>query len=189
MALYHYFRSENVHGVFAFTDERSGAPLPPDYRPWTRVAEFEGDAVWKHAASKGAVMVGVAENGFSLWGVETHAQPSQQLAHHLIESDRVEGTDVYDRGHSKVGSIKRLLIEKMSGRVLYVEIAFGGFLGLGIHHQVIPWERLSYDLVLGGYSTQVSEEELRRAPAFLRAGNAWPTPRQEQEIQEYWRET
>jgi hypothetical protein len=35
----------------------------------------------------------------------------------LIESDRVECTTVYDpQGHS-IGSIKRLMIEKLSGRV------------------------------------------------------------------------
>lgn len=189
MALYYYFRSENVHGVFAFTDERSGSPLPPEYRPWTRVHEFEGDAVWKHAASKGAVMVGVAENGFWLWGVEGDAPPNQHSAHRIIESDKVEGTDVYDRANNKIGSIGRLLIEKTSGHVLYAELTSGGFLGLRIHHHVIPWERLSYDLVLGGYRTHVSEEELHRAPSFRKARNAWPTPQEEGELQEYWRAT
>ena len=37
----------------------------------------------------------------------------------LIESDRVEGTTVYDRQGNNVGSIKRLMIEKLSGRVAY----------------------------------------------------------------------
>jgi hypothetical protein len=35
----------------------------------------------------------------------------------LIESDRVEGTTVYDPEGDNIGSIKRLMIEKISGRV------------------------------------------------------------------------
>jgi hypothetical protein len=37
----------------------------------------------------------------------------------LIESDRVEGTTVYDPSGNNIGSIKRLMIEKISGRVAY----------------------------------------------------------------------
>ena len=35
----------------------------------------------------------------------------------LIESDRVEGTNVYSPDETKIGSIKRLMIEKMSARL------------------------------------------------------------------------
>jgi hypothetical protein len=28
----------------------------------------------------------------------------------------------------------------VSGRVLYVDVTFGGFLGIGVHHRTIPWE-------------------------------------------------
>ena len=34
----------------------------------------------------------------------------------LIESDRVEGTAVYDPNGNHLGSIKRLMIEKMTAR-------------------------------------------------------------------------
>jgi len=49
----------------------------------------------------------------------------------LIESDRVEGTTVYDPKGTDIGSIKRLMIEKISGRVAYAVMSFGGFLGMG----------------------------------------------------------
>jgi hypothetical protein len=42
----------------------------------------------------------------------------------LFESDRVEGTGVYDPQGNNIGSIKRLMIEKISGRVAY---GFGGY--------------------------------------------------------------
>ena len=38
----------------------------------------------------------------------------------FIESDRVEGTGVYSPDGRRMGSIKRLIIEKVSGRIAYV---------------------------------------------------------------------
>ena len=43
----------------------------------------------------------------------------------FIESDRVEGTVVYNPDGHRMGSIKRLIIEKASGRIAYVVISFG----------------------------------------------------------------
>ena len=50
----------------------------------------------------------------------------------LIESDRLEGTTVYDPQGNNIGTIKRLMIEKVSGRVAYAVMSFGGFLGKNI---------------------------------------------------------
>jgi hypothetical protein len=57
----------------------------------------------------------------------------------LIESDRVEGTTVYDPRGNEIGSIKRLMIDKLSGRVAYAVMAFGGFLGMGAEEHAVPW--------------------------------------------------
>ena len=79
----------------------------------------------------------------------------------LIESDRVEGTTVYDPAGNNIGSIKRLMIEKLSGRVAYSVMSFGGFLGMGSEEHPIPWSKLTYDTCLGGYRTDVTENQLR----------------------------
>ena len=89
-------------------------------------------------------------------------------AHPLIESDHVEGTAVYDASGKRIGTIKRLVIEKVSGHVVYAVTAFGGFLGLGEETHTIPWEQLHYDTDLGGYKARVSESQLRNAPEFSR---------------------
>ena len=48
-----------------------------------------------------------------------------------ISSDKVEGTAVYNREGEKLGSIHTLMIDKMSGKVAYAVMSFGGFLGIG----------------------------------------------------------
>jgi len=74
----------------------------------------------------------------------------------------------------------------VSGRVLYVDVTFGGFMGLGVHHFTIPWEMLAYDPELEGYHTDITEEQVRKAPAFYGEGQAWPGPEREQQLKTYW---
>ena len=66
----------------------------------------------------------------------------------LISSEDVEGTEVYGLGDGVVGEIDHLLIEKVSGRVAYAVMSFGGFLGLAHSHYPIPWSALKYDAAL-----------------------------------------
>jgi sporulation protein YlmC with PRC-barrel domain len=79
----------------------------------------------------------------------------------VIESDRVEGTYVYDRDDNHIGTIKRLMIEKVSGHVSSAVISFGGFFGLGEHEYSIPWDKLQYDVNLAGYRTDITEQDLK----------------------------
>jgi hypothetical protein len=84
----------------------------------------------------------------------------------LIGSDKVEGTAVYGANNEKIGSIERVMIDKISGKVSYAVLAFGGFLGLGHDHYPIPWASLKYDTSLGGYRTAVTEQQLKGAPKY-----------------------
>jgi hypothetical protein len=86
--------------------------------------------------------------------------------HQLISSEDVEGTSVYGPDNTKVGDIDHLMIDKVSGRVTYAVMSFGGFLGLGHSHYPLPWAALKYDTALGGYRTGVTEQQLKDAPAF-----------------------
>jgi hypothetical protein len=82
----------------------------------------------------------------------------------LISSEDVQGTEVYGAGDEAVGEIDHLLIEKVSGRVAYAVMSFGGFLGLAHSHYPIPWSALKYDTALGGYRTGITEGQRRDAP-------------------------
>jgi hypothetical protein len=84
----------------------------------------------------------------------------------LIESDRVEGTTVYDPQGNNLGSIKRLMIDKIDGQVAYAVMSFGGFLGMGSEEYPVPWSNLTYDTRLGGYRTDITEQEVRAASEF-----------------------
>jgi sporulation protein YlmC with PRC-barrel domain len=90
----------------------------------------------------------------------------------LIGSDKVEGTAVYGADAQKIGTIERVMIDKVSGRVSYAVLGFGGFLGIGNEHYPLPWQSLKYDTRLGGYVTGVTESQLRGAPRYTN-DNEW----------------
>jgi hypothetical protein len=58
------------------------------------------------------------------------------------------------------------MIDKISGKVSYAVLGFGGFLGIGDDHYHLPWQSLKYDTGLGGYRTNVTEQQLRGAPKY-----------------------
>ena len=84
----------------------------------------------------------------------------------LIGSDKVEGTDVYGAGGESVGTIERVMIDKISGKVAYAVMSFGGFMGIGEDYYPVPWSQLTYDTSLGGYRTNITKEQLDRAPKY-----------------------
>jgi len=113
---------------------------------------------------------------------------SERTGKPLIESDRVEGTTVYDPSGSNIGSIKRLMIDKLSGKVAYSVMSFGGFLGLGEQEHVVPWNKLTYDPSLGGFRTDITEQQLKGAPSFYRGKDYdWTDRNRERELHDYYR--
>jgi len=181
---YYVFQAANSPNLRGFTDEPAGDMLPSEEGPWTLVRTIAPGEDWDLDVSRAVVAAGILENVFFLWGpVSRPASPKP-----IIESDRVEGTAVFDPYGTQIGIIKRLLIEKGSGRVLYVDVTFGGFLGIGVHHHTIPWEKLAYDTELEGYRTDITEAQVRGAPTFYGDEQVWPDRRREQEMREYWRD-
>jgi hypothetical protein len=109
-------------------------------------------------------------------------------SHPLIESDRVEGTAVYDPNGKHIGTIRCMMIDKVSGRVAYVVMSFGGFLGMGTDAHPLPWDTLKYDTNLGGYRTEITEDQVRGAPTFYRSEDYdWSDRERERELHDYYR--
>ena len=84
----------------------------------------------------------------------------------LIASDKVEGTSVYGPDGDKIGSIENVMIDKMSGKVAYAVLTFGGFLGMGNDYYPLPWASLKYDEDVGGYLVNITRDQLESAPKF-----------------------
>ena len=105
----------------------------------------------------------------------------------LIGSDKVEGTAVYGADHEKIGSIERVMIDKISGKVAYAVLSFGGFLGMGEDYYPVPWATLKYDTKLGGYVLALTRDELEQAPKYSES-QGWNWSREnDQRVYNYYR--
>src|SRR4030081_3581149 len=104
------------------------------------------------------------------WEQPAPAQEFQTSS--LITSDRVEGMPVYDARGKRVGEVERLMIDKLTGRIAYAILSFGGFLGIGEDHYPIPWSMLTYNEKPDGFHLDITEEQLKNAPK-IEQGENW----------------
>ena len=104
--------------------------------------------------------------------------------HRLISSEDVEGTNVYSPSDEKIGEVDHLMIDKITGRVVYAVLSFNGFLGLGHSHYPLPWDKLTYDTSLDGFRTDVRAEQLRDSPEF--SDDSWQDRDWEQRVHNHY---
>jgi len=87
----------------------------------------------------------------------------------LIASNKVEGTEVYNRQGDHLGEVYNFMVNKRTGQVDYAVLSFGGFLGMGESYHPLPWKALTYDTRQGGYVVDLDKSKLQGAPSY-RAG-------------------
>lgn len=113
---------------------------------------------------------------------------SEERPHALIASDRVEGTLVRRPDGHKIGTIQRLMIDKITGNVAYAVLRFGGFLGMGEKHMPIPWSKLTFDPQMQAYQLDISEAELAQAPSYAADKEFdWGDRTEELKLHDYYR--
>ena len=89
----------------------------------------------------------------------------------LISSEDVQGTDVYGVGNEAIGQIDHLLIERLSGRVSYAVMSFGGFLGLGLSHYPDTLDRAEIRHGIAGLPDRHYRRAAQRCARF--SDNSW----------------
>ena len=111
----------------------------------------------------------------------------KEKLHPLIASDRVEGTAVRRPNGDMIGHIERLMIDKLTGKVSYAILSFGGFLGTGTSLLPLPWARLTYNTGIEAYQRDIDDDELRRAPSFRADKDFdWGDRSKEVELHQYY---
>ena len=119
---------------------------------------------------------------------KTQAKPlDKRETSNLIGSDKVEGTAVCRSNGDIIGEIERVMIDKISGKVAYAVMSFGGFLGMGEDHYPLPWSVLTYNPILGGYEVELTEQQLKNAPKYSRHESwDWADRQRTQEVTDYY---
>jgi sporulation protein YlmC with PRC-barrel domain len=105
----------------------------------------------------------------------------------LIAADKVEGTYIYNPAGESLGSVEDVMIDKVSGKIAYAVVGFGGFLGIGDRHYPLPWEKLKYDTNMGGYVVDLDKRTLEGAPSYATDEQAaWEDPAWGRRVYDYY---
>ena len=79
------------------------------------------------------------------------------------------------------------MIDKVSGRIAYAVVGFGGFLGIGNRHYPLPWEKLKYDTNMGGFVVNLDKRTLEGAPSYSDADTVgWDDPTWGKGVYDYY---
>lgn len=116
----------------------------------------------------------------------TSEGPERDETSRLIASNKVEGTEVYNRAGEHLGEVSNFMVDKFTGQVSYAVMSFGGFLGIGERYHPLPWKALDYDPDQGGYVVDLDRKKLEPAPNYGRDEDPWRDPAYAGGVSDYW---
>ncbi|WP_376694871.1 PRC-barrel domain-containing protein [Wenzhouxiangella sp. EGI_FJ10305] len=96
----------------------------------------------------------------------------------LLSATTLTGDEVRNRYGEKLGHVKDFVLDMDNGRIRYVVMSFGGFLGMGDRLFAVPWSALDLDAENQCFLLDVGIERLKAAPGFDK--DNWPDMADEQ---------
>jgi sporulation protein YlmC with PRC-barrel domain len=104
----------------------------------------------------------------------------------LLTASSIIGDKVFNSKDENMGKIKDIMLDIEYGRIEYVIIEFGGFLGLGEKFFAIPFNALQVDPKRQAFIFDQDRKVLEKAPGFDK--HHWPETNDHtwQEAQSYW---
>ena len=89
-----------------------------------------------------------------------------------VKTANIIGSKVVNRQNEDLGEIDEVVIDVFNGRIAYLVLSFGGFLGMGEKLYAVPWNALHYDNERQVYVLNMTQGQLEQAPGFEK--DAWP---------------
>jgi hypothetical protein len=90
----------------------------------------------------------------------------------VVNAKDVISLKVMNNQEQDLGKIEAIMLHKVDGKVAYVVLSYGGFLGMGNKLFAIPWNVFSYDAARDCLILSLSEEKLKNSPGFDK--DNWP---------------
>ena len=103
-----------------------------------------------------------------------------------LTASSIVGDKIYNNTEEKLGEIKDLMMNVHDGKIEYVIIEFGGFLGIGEKYFAVPYRALSLDTDRHAYILNQKREVLENAPGFDK--DHWPETNSHEfdNVTNYW---
>ena len=90
----------------------------------------------------------------------------------VLSATALAGDGVRNSGGEDLGKIEEIMIDLDGGRIAYVVLSFGGFLGIGDKLFAVPWEALTLNSDEHEFILNVDKKVLESAPGFDK--DNWP---------------
>jgi sporulation protein YlmC with PRC-barrel domain len=90
----------------------------------------------------------------------------------FLTASSIIGDNVVNPDKDQLGKIKDIMIDLTNGRIEYIVIELGGFLGMGGKYFAIPFALLKVDVIEEGFVLDQSKDTLTNAPGFDK--DHWP---------------
>jgi len=105
---------------------------------------------------------------YGMYKGNTHGGPGPGL----MGAGTLIGNNVYNHKNEDLGDIKEIMLDTLSGKVIYAVLSFGGFLGMGEKLFAVPWNALTLDTENKRFVLNVEKDRLKLAPGFDK--DKWP---------------
>lgn len=90
----------------------------------------------------------------------------------LFSYQNFKGTSIKNNDGDTLGNVHDLVLNLQDGRIAYVLLASGGFLGIGEKYLPVPYEALYYNPEKEAYQMDMEKDKLKEAPQIDIAN--WP---------------
>lgn len=104
--------------------------------------------------------------------MQNHSHSAHSNKTVVKAKDEVIGVEVKNNSAEDLGKIYEVMLDKDSGRVAYVVLESGSFLGIGGKLFALPWKSIHYDTNQNCFILNVDKEKLKNAPGFDK--DNWP---------------
>ena len=117
---------------------------------------------------------------------ENHTGKHPNTPVKYLTASTIIGDKVYNNLNEKLGDVKDIMLNLEDGKIEYVVIEFGGFLGMGEKYFAVPFKALALDTGRHAFVLGQKREVLENAPGFDK--DHWPETNAHamQTTQRYW---
>jgi uncharacterized protein YrrD len=88
----------------------------------------------------------------------------------LTAVSTVRGSTVFNTALDELGRIEDVIFEEPAGRIAFAILRTGGFLGVGVHHYPLRWEKLRFNVEMDGYIVDVDRNVREGTPSYPNRG-------------------
>ena len=109
---------------------------------------------------------------FLRYSDDSDDQNAHRLSEGFLRSSDFRGWEVVGRQNDQIASMDDVVVDIGTGRVVYVTIATGGFLGIGDNHYAVAFDELQVEVAEERIRLDITEDDFERMES-LDMGN-WP---------------